>query len=83
MTTDLTTITATVIDALWQVAPDLEGTEIEPGADLQNDLGLDSMDSLNLVAAIKERTGIEIADRDMPHLRTVAAVAAHLAAAGL
>lgn len=75
MTIDLT---PTVIDALWYVAPELDGTEIDVTADLQNDLGLDSMDSLNLVVAIKERTGVEIPDRELPHLRSVADIAAYL-----
>jgi len=79
MSTDLT---PTVIDALWYVAPELDGTDIDARADLQNDLGLDSMDSLNLVVAIKERTGVEIPDRELPRLRCVADIAAYLEAQG-
>jgi acyl carrier protein len=77
MTTQLDTI---VTEALCFVAPDLEGTTIDADADLQDDFGLDSMDSLNLVAAIKERTGIEIPDREFSRLRTVASIAAWLEA---
>lgn len=69
---------ATVVDALWFVAPELDGTDIDVTADLQNDLGLDSMDSLNLVVAIKERTGVEIPDRELPRLRCVADIAEYL-----
>ena len=72
-------LSAVVTEALCYVAPDLEGTDIDPTADIQDDLGLDSMDSLNLVVAIKERTGIEISDRDLPRLRTISAIADHLA----
>jgi acyl carrier protein len=74
-----TDFTSTVTEALCFVAPDLDGTPIDPDADLQDDFGLDSMDSLNLVAAIKERTGVDIPEREMPHLRTVSAIADYLA----
>lgn len=72
-------LTSTILDAITTIAPDLEGEDIGLDADLQDDLGLDSMDSLNLVAAIRERTGVEIPDQDVPRLRTVAAIAAYLA----
>ena len=73
-------LTDLVLDAITTVAPDLEPDTIGPDDDLQDDLGLDSMDSLNLVAGIRDRTGVEIADRDMPQLRTVSAIVAYLAA---
>ncbi len=69
----------TVLDAICAVAPELEPGEIGHDDDLQDDLGLDSMDSLNLVVAICERTGVEIPERDVPGLRSVAAIAAYLA----
>lgn len=68
-----------ILDAITTIAPDLEAGDIELDADLQDDLGLDSMDSLNLVAAIRERTGVEIPERDVPRLRNVAAIVAYLA----
>ncbi len=79
MTNDLTDLTALVTEALCSVAPDLDGVEIAADADLQDHLGLDSMDSLNLVAAIKQRSGIEISSRELPRLRTVSQIAEYLA----
>ncbi|CAB4878940.1 unannotated protein [freshwater metagenome] len=70
--------TSDVNDALYATSPGLEGAAINPTADLQADLGLDSMDSINLVAAIRERTGIEIPDHELAHLRTVAQIVAYL-----
>jgi acyl carrier protein len=69
---------ANVIDALCNVAPDLDGTPIGPDDDLQNDLGLDSMDSFNLVIAIKDLTGIDIEDSAVPSLRTVRSISSYL-----
>ena len=40
-------------------------------ADLHDELGLDSMDLLNLAAELARRTGIEIPERDYPSLRTI------------
>jgi len=62
--------------ALADIAPDVDPDET--GADLHDDLGLDSMDMLNLAAAISERAGIEIPECDYPALRTIAQLAAYL-----
>jgi acyl carrier protein len=55
--------------ALIQVAPDVDPGDLD--ADLHDDLGLDSMDLLNLAAAISTTSGIEIPERDFPRLRTL------------
>ena len=39
-------------------------------ADFHDDLGLDSMDSLNLAIAIHEATGIDIPEVDYPQITT-------------
>jgi acyl carrier protein len=58
-----------ITSALSMVAPDVDTDRMD--ADLHDDLGLDSMDLLNLAAAISLSTGIEIAERDFPSLRTM------------
>jgi acyl carrier protein len=65
-----------VVAALADIAPDVDATELD--ADLHDDLGLDSMDLLNLAGAIALRTGIEIPDRDYPELRTIRRLEAYL-----
>jgi acyl carrier protein len=67
-----------VADALFEVAPELEGTTIDPDADLQDTFDLDSMDFLNFVTGLTERLGTDIPERDYPHLRTLGGAVAYL-----
>ena len=67
-----------VLDALVDVAPDLEGAEIPAEALLREDLGLDSMDFMNLMAALSEQLEDDIPERDVSQLETVEACAAYL-----
>lgn len=76
MTTPLTPH-ALVEAALAKVAPDVDAADLD--ADLHDDLGLDSMDLLSLAAAISERSGIEIPERDFPSLRTLRRLEDYLA----
>jgi acyl carrier protein len=69
-----------VIHSLLDVAPDLAGLTIRPDDRFQEDLDLDSMDLLNLLAAISERSGVEIPEADYAVLGSVAECAAYLAA---
>ncbi len=57
-----------VIDALTQVAPEIDPDTIEEDAELAEQLDLDSMDMLGVIVAISERTGVEIPERDYPKL---------------
>jgi acyl carrier protein len=75
-----TDIHATVVDALLDVAPDIEAATLDSDALLREDLGLDSMDVLNLVVALHEATGIDIPEADYGELTTVSAIAHYLGA---
>ena len=75
MTTDMT---ATVVDALLEIAPDVDPATLDHDALLREDLELDSMDILNLVVAINETTGIDVPEQDYGELTTVAAIARYL-----
>jgi len=66
-----------VAAALGDIAPDVDADALD--ADLHDDLGLDSMDLLNLAGAIADRTGIEIPDRDYSTLRTIRRLETYLA----
>lgn len=68
-----------VIDALVEVAPDVDPAALEPDAELVEQLDIDSMDFLAIVVTIHERTGIEIPERDYPKLATLDAAVAYLA----
>lgn len=70
-----------VIDAIAQVAPEIDTSAIDAAGNLQEQLDLDSMDFLNVVVAIHQRTGIEIPERDYPKLATLDGAISYLAAA--
>jgi acyl carrier protein len=67
-----------VTAALRRVVPRVDIAALDPLADLRDAADLDSMDFLNLVTAIHEATGIDIPERDYPHLATLAGFARYL-----
>jgi acyl carrier protein len=69
---------AIVVDTVQAVAPDV--VEVGPDADFQADLDLDSMDVLNLMIALHERTGVEIPEGDYGALTSAARTADYLVA---
>ena len=74
-------LTAVVIGAVTEIAPDVDPDAIDPDADLAEQLDIDSMDFLNIVVAIHDRTGIEIPERDYPKLATLNDAVSYLAMA--
>ncbi len=70
-----------LIGALTQVAPEIDPAQIDPAADLAEQLDIDSMDFLNVIVAVHERTGIEIPERDYGKLATLDDAVAYLASA--
>jgi acyl carrier protein len=72
-----TTSIEIVMAAVASVAPEVEDelASIDHTADLFEFLGLDSMDHLNVMTEIAERTGIEIPERDYGRLRSLDALA--------
>jgi len=78
MTTDQD-LRAIVISVLTEVAPDVDPAAIDPDTELVEQLDIDSMDFLNIVVAINERTGIEIPERDYPKLSTLNDAVGYLA----
>jgi len=67
-----------VLEALRQVAPEADLAQLDPSADLREELEIDSMDVLNLAIAIHERTGVEIPEADYAELRSLADGVAYL-----
>jgi acyl carrier protein len=66
---------------LHQVAPDVDLTELAGDDDIRDTLGLDSLDFLQVVELLSERSGVRIEEDDYPKLSTVDSGAAWLAAA--
>lgn len=81
MTDTLTPETArrALIEVLCEIAPDIDVTTLNDDTDLYDDLGLDSMDVLNLADGLFRRTGIEVPEIDYPRLTTIGAATRYLA----
>ena len=74
-----TDLRAAFIADLIAVAPDLDPGTIGENDHMQDDLGLDSMDFLNLVSALHKRFGLPIPEADYPRLATPSKAVAYLA----
>jgi acyl carrier protein len=64
-------IRAVVAAALEEVAPGFDLDLIDADEDFVYELDIDSMDFLNFVIGVHERTGIEIPERDYPKLSSL------------
>ncbi|TCM78626.1 acyl carrier protein [Rhodovulum steppense] len=71
-------IRAAYLTALTSVAPDIEAEAIGPDDHLQEDLELDSMDVLNLVAVLHKALGVDIPERDYPQIATLSLAVGYL-----
>jgi acyl carrier protein len=67
-----------ILDCLADIAPDADTARLADDAELREALDLDSMDVFNLIAAIAERTGVDIPDAALPRLATLDALVAHV-----
>lgn len=70
------------IEELTKVAPDIAPEDVGDDDHIQDDLGLDSMDVLNLVTALHQRLGVDIPEQDYPKIATLSLAAAYLVAKG-
>ena len=68
-----------VKDALYAVAPDLEGEPIDPDLPFNLQFEFDSMDFLNFVIGLNRATGLALPEKDYPRLTTLASASAYLA----
>lgn len=77
MTSDY--IRSAFLEELVHIAPDLEPASVGDDDHLQEDLELDSMDILNLVAALHKRLEVDIPEADYPQIATVRQAVEYLA----
>ena len=73
--------TALLAATLREIAPEVDLGIVDPDLPLQEVADIDSKDFLTLVAAIHDRTGIEIPFRDYPKLATLKLFVSYLMAA--
>jgi acyl carrier protein len=76
--TSVTDLEAALRSAIARVAPDVDVDALDPDADFRETTGLDSMDFLNVLIALRELTGIEIPERDYPQLSSLRSFDAYL-----
>ncbi|MGZ4681061.1 MAG: acyl carrier protein [Acidimicrobiales bacterium] len=70
---------ALVAEVLAGIAPEVDLADIEPDEPMQQALDLDSIDFLNLMTGLHDRTGLEIPERDYPQLASLEACTTYLA----
>jgi acyl carrier protein len=70
---------ALAAEVLAGIAPEVDIGTIGDGEDLREAFDLDSMDFMNFVVGLSERTGMNIPDADTPMLRTVGGLAKYMA----
>ena len=67
-----------VAQVLSRIAPEVDLAGVDGTASLQQELDLDSIDMLNLLTGLHERTGIEIPERDAAELASLDGCIAYL-----
>ena len=74
-------IKSLIFDVLDDLAPEADPAALNGDVDLREELDLDSMDFMNFVVALHERTGTDIPEADYRELRTLDGAVAYLARA--
>ncbi len=64
---------------LRRIAPDIDPAEVVPDRSLREQCDLDSIDFLNLMAALGKRFGLPMPEEDYPRLATISAIVAYIA----
>jgi acyl carrier protein len=70
---------AVVLAVLGEIAPEVDLAAIDPQVEFRDQLDLDSMDMLNLVIGVHEKTGVDIPEEDYADLTTLERFVAYLA----
>jgi acyl carrier protein len=61
----------TIIDIIRDILPDEDFSKVKPAEKLRDQLGLDSMDFLDIVMELRKRYGVEVPETDYPKLATL------------
>ena len=59
-----------ILEAIQEVAPEIEQEDIDMDEDIREECDLDSMDFLNYLIALKKSTGVSIAEGDYSQVNT-------------
>ena len=69
-----------VLSILGGIAPEVDLSAVRPGADLREELDIDSVDFLRFVVQLHERLGVSVPEADYPRIRTLDGCVAYLVA---
>lgn len=72
-------IRAKVLAIVKRLAPEIDAAKIIPDKPLRTQIDLDSMDWLNVLAAIHEKLGVDIPETDYGKVQTLDGIVAYLA----
>ena len=67
-----------VLEEISNIAPDADVATLDPREDLREAIDLDSMDMLNLVAALHQRLGVDIPEADAGNFVTLTGAVSYL-----
>lgn len=70
---------ALAAEVLAGIAPEADLATVRDDEDLRQALDLDSMDFMNFVIGLSERSGVDIPEGDTPRLRTLRGLFAYFA----
>ena len=79
MPLDQDQVRARMLEILKTLAPEMDAAELVADAPLRKQIDLDSMDWLNVLAAIHERLGVNIPETDYGKLATLDSIVVYLA----
>lgn len=68
-----------VVSELSRIAPETDPASLSDTADLREELDIDSMDFLNFITALHERTGTSIPEADYAKLSTIGGAIEYIA----
>ncbi|MGM0558067.1 MAG: acyl carrier protein [Myxococcota bacterium] len=68
----------TVLDIVRDTAPEIDIDDVDTSAHFLEELGLDSMDYLDLVTRVYEETGVNIPESDYEQVDSIDALVAYL-----
>jgi acyl carrier protein len=72
-------VAAVIRSILAGIAPEADLARVKPGADLRDELDIDSMDFLRFVVELQTRLGVSVPEKDYPRIRTLDACVAYVA----
>lgn len=69
----------TILDALVEVAPEVDVITLDPAHSFRDQTEMDSIDFLNFVLALERRLGVKIPENDYPRLSSLGGCERYLA----